>query len=82
MLILVTMGIASASDNLTDVSADGDILMENSYYDDDFYITVPESYAQDKTDWNSNYIVYISSYSKENGTFDVSVDDVHKKALI
>lgn len=80
-LLFLTIGTINASDNVTDVvgQTDSDMLEDSSFYDDDFYITVPENYTHDKTDWDSNYIVYISSSSQKNGTFEVSVDGNKKE---
>ena len=81
------MGAVSASDNITQddavsaVSDSSDTLVGESYWDDDFYITVQENYAQDKDKWNSTDIIYISSSSKDNGTFSILVDDVEKQSL-
>ena len=54
-------------------------LSEGSYFDDDFYVSVKENYTQDKEDWQSQDIVYISSYSNKNGTLKVYVDDNEKQ---
>ena len=92
LLAIFTIGAACASENVTqddeaaaesdDISLENDssdVLGGESYYDDDFYITVEENYSQDIDDWDSNELVYISSYSQKNGTVKVSVDDVEKK---
>ena len=82
LLIVFTIGAASASENMTDEmpleSSTDDERLESVYYDDDFYVTVPENYSHDKKDWTENEIVYISSSSQENGTFRVLVDDAEK----
>ncbi len=54
--------------------------MDSSYYDD-FYITVVENYTQDKSDWDTKDLIYISSCGSQNGTLSVLVDDVEKKTL-
>jgi hypothetical protein len=56
-------------------------LLGGTYYDDDFYISVEENYAQDKDSWDSNYIVYISSQSQSNGTFSILVNDTEKLSI-
>ena len=87
MLTILTIGAASASENMTSYDAvavvsdsSGDLVGE-SYYDDDFYITVQENYTQDLNDWSSTDIIYISSYSQNNGTISILVDDVEKQSL-
>ena len=87
-LAILTIGAVSASDNLTAESdtvsladdSSGNILDE-SCYDGDFYITVDENYTQDKIDWDTNDLIYISSGGSENGTFSVLVDDIEKKTI-
>lgn len=87
LLAILTIGAVSASDNATQNDAavalgdSSDDLTGESYSDDDFYITVQENYTHDKTDWNSNDLIYISSYSKDNATLSISVDDVEKQSL-
>ena len=85
VLAILTIGAASASENVTAEDAvsleddSGDALADKSYYDDDFYVTVKENYTQDKENWDSNDVVYIASYSQKNGTFKVFVDDSEKQ---
>ena len=87
-LAILTIGAVSASDNLTAESdtvsladdSSGNILDE-SYYNGDFYITVDENYTQDKIDWDTKDLIYISSGGSENGTFSVLVDDKEKKTI-
>lgn len=89
ILAILTVGAVCASDNITqdavtlksDDSSPEDLLGGESYYDDDFYITVCENYSQDKKDWDSKELIYISSHSNENGTFSVFVGDVLKESL-
>lgn len=88
LLAILTIGAVSASDNLTAESDDisladdsSENLLDESYYDDDFYITVDENYTQDKIDWSKNDLMYISSSCNDNGTFSILVDDVEKKTL-
>lgn len=86
VLAILTIGAVSASDNVTADDAvalesdSNDALGDGSYYDDDFYVSAKEDYTQDKQNWDSNDIVYISSYSQKNGTFKVYVDDAEKKS--
>ena len=86
-LTILTIGAVSASDNITQddvftaVNGSSDNPVGESYWDDDFYIKVQENYAQDKKDWNSNDLIYISSNSKDNGTFSILVDNVEKQSL-
>lgn len=82
------MGAVSASDNLTaesdaisQVDDSSGNIVGGYYFDDDFYITVDENYTQDKSDWNTNNLIYISSSCRENGTFSILVDDVEKQSL-
>lgn len=77
ILAILSLGAVSASDNLTDVN----VLKEGSYWDNDFYITVKENYTQDKVDWSSQELIYISSYSNDNTTLKILVDDVVKQNL-
>ena len=88
LMAILTIGAVSASDNLTAESDDisladdsSENLLDESYYDDDFYITVDENYTQDKIDWSKNDLMYISSSCNDNGTFSILVDDVEKKTL-
>jgi len=92
ILIILSIGAASASENITqdnitsteceDISFtdSSDVLSDGSYAGNDFYITVKENYSQDKIDWNSNDLVYISSASQKNGTFEIDVDDALKQS--
>ena len=86
VLAILMIGAVSASDNVTSddavaVESNSDnALGDGVYYDNDFYVTAKEDYSQDKPDWDSNDIVYISSYSQKNGTFKVYVDDSEKKS--
>ena len=87
LLAIMTIGAVSAADNITqndavtslDESSDG--FVAKTYDGNDFYITVKENYTQDRNDWNSNELIYISSYSQDNGTFSIMVDDVEKQSL-
>ena len=69
VLAILMIGAVSASDNVTSDDAvavesnSDDALGDGVYYDNDFYVTAKEDYSQDKPDWDSNDIVYISSYS-------------------
>ena len=87
LLAIITIGAVSAADNMTQNDAfaaesdSSNTLVGEYYSDDDFYITVQENYTQDKSDWNSNDLIYISSYSQDNGTFSILVDDVEKQSL-
>ena len=71
LLAILTMGAVSASDNITQddavsaVSDSSDTLVGESYWDDDFYITVQENYAQDKDKWNSTDIMF-SDFNIQN----------------
>ena len=86
VLAILMIGAVSASDNVTSDDAvavesnSDDALGDGVDYDNDFYVTAKEDYSQDKPDWDSNDIVYISSYSQKNGTFKVYVDDSEKKS--
>lgn len=86
VMAVLTIGAASASENITvdDAAAlESDLdnsLSDKSYYDDDFYVTVKENYTHDKEDWDSNDIVYISSYSQANGTVSVFVNETERQS--
>ena len=87
LLAIMTIGAVSAAENITqndavtavDDSSDGSV--GKSYDGNDFYITVKENYTQDRNDWNSDELIYISSYSQDNGTFSILVDDVEKQSF-
>ncbi len=93
ILIVLSIGAVSASENITqenitstecgDISLtdSSDISSDDSYLDNDFYITVKENYSQDKIDWNSSDLVYISSASQKNGTFEIDVDDAPRQSF-
>lgn len=94
LLAILTIGAVSASDNVTDSDAldtvdeitldsedSSEVLSDGSYYDEDFYIYVQENYTQGKRDWNSSELVYIASYSRNNSTIDVLIDDVEKQSI-
>ena len=94
LLAILTIGAVSASDNVTDSDAlntvdevtpdsndSSEVLTDGSYYDKDFYIYVQENYTQGKRDWSSYELVYIASYSQNNSTIDVLVDDVEKQSI-
>lgn len=87
LLAIMTAGAVSAADNVTQdgafaaVSDSSDNTVGDYYNNDDFYVKVDENYTQDRNDWNSNELIYISSYSKDNGTLSVLVDNVEKQSL-
>ena len=87
LLAIVTIGAASASENVTQEDAiatvddSSDVLGDGSYWDEDFYITVQENYTQDKSDWDSRELIYISSYSQNNGTLSILIDEVEKESI-
>lgn len=49
---------------------------------DEFYVSIQENYTEDREDWDSNELIYISSYSQRTGNFTVSVDDVEKLNIL
>ena len=83
----MTIGAVSAAENITQNDAvtamddSSDCSVGKSYDGNDFYITVKENYTQDRNDWNSDELIYISSYSQDNGTFSILVDDVEKQSF-
>lgn len=87
LLAIMTIGAVSAAENITQNDAvtamddSSDCSVGKSYDGNDFYITVKENYTQDRNDWNSNELIYISSYSQDNGTFSILVDDVEKQSF-
>lgn len=94
LLAILTIGAASAADDLAQddaVAAESDDIalqsdssddaLGETYFDSDVYVKVEENYEHDLEEWDSNYIVYLASYSKANGTFSISVDDVEKQSL-
>ena len=87
LLAIMTIGAVSAAENITQNDAvtamddSSDCSVGKSYDGNDFYITVKENYTQDRNDWNSNELIYISSYSQDNGTFSILVGDVEKQSF-
>ena len=87
LLAIMTIGAVSAAENITQNDAvtamddSSDCSVGKSYDGNDFYITVKENYTQDRNDWNSDELIYISSYSQDNGTFSILVDDVEKQSF-
>lgn len=87
-MAILSAGFVSASDDLGSEDAihasdddSEDVLKDGSYWDNDFYITVQENYSQDKSDWQSRELIYVSSYSQNNATLNILVDDVEKANL-
>ena len=87
ILAIFAIGAVGASENVTQEEVltvendSSEVLSDEPYCDDDFYIAVNEDYSHDKSDWEDNRLVYIASYSQRNGTFKVCVDDVERQSF-